>query len=351
MRAMVCHAYGPPETMRVEDVAAPVPGPRQVLVDIQAAGLNYTDVLSVTGRSQLARALPMIPGVEAAGIVRAVGAACTRIRPGQRVLGHTLNGGLAEQAVFEEHDVAEIPDDMDWQTAATFYIASMTSDYALVERGRLQAGEILLVLGAGSGAGMAAVQIGKAIGARVVAAASTEEKLALAKRAGADDFILYPRGALDLSQQKALVASLLALAKRPPRESIGTISTVDDAAGYHVIYDAVGGSYAEPALRSLGWEGRYLSVGFSAGVPKVSLGPLLFKNAQLLGIQPADPRTRSSGLVTGAMARMYGWFRDGKLRPWVTERYALADAPRALARLAAREATGRIVVLMRAEAA
>lgn len=351
MRALVCHAYGPPETMVVEEVAAPEPQPDQVLIDIYAAGLNYTDVLSTAGRSQLARKLPMIPGVEAAGVVRAVGSACHRIKPGQRVLAHTLNGAFAEQGVFEEQDVAVIPDEMDWKTAASFYIASMTSDYALVDRGRLQAGEILLVLGAGSGAGMAAVQIGKALGARVVAAASTEDKLALATQAGADATILYPRGDLDLQQQKRFAGDLLALAERPKRQSIGAISSVHDDAGYHVIYDAVGGTYAEPAMRALGWEGRYLSVGFSAGVPKISMGPVLFKNAQLLGIQPADPQTRSPGLVTDAMERMYGWFREGKLQPLVTEQFELADAPKALGRLASRAASGRVVVLMRPEAA
>lgn len=347
MRALVCHAYGPPETLVVEEVPDLAPGPGQVLVEVHASGVNYTDVLSTSGRSQLARHLPMTPGVEAAGIVRAVGEGVTRAKVGQRVLGHTLHGAMAEQCLFAEIDVAAIPDDMDMQTAATFFIASMTSDYALSERARLKAGENLLVVGAGSGAGIAAVQIGKAIGAHVVAAASSDEKLALAKAAGADACVRYPQGPLDLQQQKELVAELLSHAVREKRKTIGQISTVHDDAGYHVIYDAVGGSYAEPAMRAMGWEGRYCSVGFSAGVPKVSLGPLLFKNADIMGIQPADPETRSPGLVTDAMDRMIGWYRAGFLRPNVTEIFDLADAPKALALLADRKASGRVVILPR----
>lgn len=346
MRAVLCHAYGTPETLQVQEVADPVPGPGEVLVEVHAAGLNFTDVLATAGRSQMSRAMPMVPGVEGAGVVVQTGEGVTRLRPGDRVLGHRLEGALAELCVYHEDDLSIIPDGMDMKTAATFYVASMTADYALVERSRLKPGELLLVIGAGSGAGLAAIQIGKALGAKVVGAASSAEKLEQARAAGADATVLYPRGPLGGDAIKALAADLLAQAQRPRPDTIGEIAQVDFAAGYHTIYDCVGGSYADAGLRALGWEGRYLSVGFSAGVPKLSAGTLLFKNAVAHGIQPADPQTRKPGL-NPAMERMYGWWKEGKLAPSISEEYELADAPYALARLANRQATGRIVLVPR----
>ena len=299
MRVVVCREFGSPDCLRIEDWPCPVPGPGQVLVGMHAAGINYTDVLAVAGRSQLQRSFPLVPGIEGAGVILETGAGVTRRRPGERVFASCLSGAFAQAALFEEDEVYPVPDAMDMRTAAVFYIASMTAHYAIFDRARLAAGELLLVLGAGSGAGLAAVQIGKACGARVVAAASSSEKLALATAAGADAVLRYPLGPLDVDAQKKLTRELLALAPRSGGDApdIGRISTLRDDRGFHVVFDGVGGSFAEPVLRALGWHGRYLSVGFAAGMPKVALGPILFKDGAILGIQPAAqdrPRTRRS---------------------------------------------------------
>ncbi len=346
MRAVVCREFGPPETLVIEERPRPAPGAGEVLLEVHAIGVNFTDLLAIEGRSQLKRQLPMIPGVEAAGVVLAVGAGVTHLRPGQRVLGCRTHGTYAEEVLFAEDELAPIPDEMDMHSAAAFYIAAMTVRYALQDRARLASGEILLVLGAGGGAGLAGVEIGKALGARVVAAASSEEKLALAGRHGADDVVRYGPGPLDLQEQKALAAQLIAKAQRCDEQpqGIGKISSVREFAGYHVILDGVGGTYTEPALRSLGWEGRYVSIGFAAGMPRVALGPALFKNADIMGIQPSSDEHRLPGRNPQALQVLFDWYREGKLRPLITQLMPLEEAARALYRLKNRAATGRIVL-------
>ena len=347
MQAIVCRRFGPPDSLSVEECAQPRPGPGEVLVEVHAAGVNFTDLLAVAGRSQLKRELPMIPGVEAAGVVHAVGPGVTGWRPGERVLGCSTSGTFAEEALFAAGELARIPDEMPMQTAAAFYIAAMTVRYALQDRARLGSGELLLVLGAGGGAGLAGVQIGKALGARVVAAASSAEKCALALEHGADAIVQYPAGPLSLEAQKSLSRQLLASAARPHEkpQSIGKISSVPASAGFHVVLDGVGGSYAEPALRALGWQGRYVSIGFAAGMAQVSLGPALFKNADILGIQPSSEELRLPGRNEQAMQTLFGWYREGKLRPHVTQTLPLAQAAQALTLLGTRRATGRIVLM------
>lgn len=347
MKAIVCHEFGPLDKLRYEDLPRPVPGFGEVLVEVHAVGVNFTDILSVEGRSQLKRQFPIVPGVEAAGVVLQTGPGVTSVKPGQRVLGTCISGSYAEEVIFEEHEVYRIPDAMDMRTAATFYVASMTAHYALHDRAKLQPGETLLVLGAGGGAGLAAVQIGKALGARVVAGASSAEKLALAARFGADAGVHYPKGPLDLSAQKELAETLFTHTKNMGVASPvdAKISSVRDASGYHVIFDGVGGTYAEPALRALSWEGRYLSVGFAAGVPKISLGPILFKNAVVMGIQPAEDIIRQPGRSPEAMERMLGWYMQGLLRPDISAVFALRDAVEGMRLLAERKATGRVVLL------
>jgi len=317
-----------------------------VRVEIHASGVNFTDLLAVEGRSQLKRSLPMVPGVEAAGIVRAVGSGVRERRVGERVLGCGARGTFAEAALFDEAELAVIPDSMDMRSAAAFYIASMTVRYALQDRAHLAPGELLLVLGAGGGAGLAGVQIGKALGARVVAAASSAEKCALARRHGADATVCYAPGPLGLAAQKALTAEFLAHAPRPdePVASLGKISSVRDAAGFHVVLDGVGGSYAEPALRALGWEGRYVSIGFAAGMAHVALGPALFKNADIHGIQPSSDEHRLPARNGAALQALFRWHREGRLAPLVTEVLPLEQAPQALKLMAERRARGRIVL-------
>ena len=349
IQAIVCKEFGPPEHLVLETLPAPMPGPGEVAVAIRAAGVNFTDLLAVEGRSQLQRKLPIVPGVEAAGEIVAVGEGVGDFHIGRRVLGTRVQGAYAERAIFGVEEIYPIPDEMDFATAAAFYIGSKTAHYALIERARLEAGERLLVLGAGGGAGVAAVEIGSALGAHVTAAASSQDKLDLARRRGADAWVLYPGEALDLAAQKAFYASLQE-ASGPPRAdaagSIGAVSTLSRGRGFDVVFDAVGGSYTEPALRALAWQGRYLCIGFSAGVPAPSLGPLLFKNAQLLGIQPTGDEERLVGRNAAAMDQLLQWFQEGKLRPEITETYPLEHAGEALRRLKDRQAKGRIVLKM-----
>jgi NADPH2:quinone reductase len=350
MRAILCKAFGPPESLVLEEVAAPVPGVGEVLIDVAAVGVNFTDLLAIEGRSQLRRSLPIIPGIEVSGRISTLGKGVAGLECGQPVIGHRISGGYAEQAVFDADEIYPIPDTMDMVHAAAFSIASTTAQYALIERGALKAGETLLVLGAGSGAGLAAVEIGKILGARVVAGASSQDKLDLALGRGADEAILYPRDALDLDGQKALYAKLMTasgpLSALDPALSIGVISTLSHGKGYEVIYDAVGGSYAEPALRSLAWQGRYLSVGFSAGVPSPSLGPLLFKNARIEGIQPTAADQRRLGRKGPAMEQLFGWYNQGRLRPQITATFPLERAAEALRKLKDRQALGRVVLIV-----
>jgi NADPH2:quinone reductase len=350
MRAILCKAFGPPESLVLEEVAAPVPGAGAVLIDVAAVGLNFTDLLAIEGQSQLRRSLPLIPGIEVSGRIAALGEGVTGFKCGQAVVGHRVSGGYAEQAVFDADEIYPIPDTMNMVHAAAFAIASTTAQYALIERAGLEAGETLLVLGAGSGAGLAAVEIGKILGAHVVAAASSQDKLDLALERGADETLLYPRDALDRDGQKALYAKLL-LASGPrvaeqPMPSIGLLSTLSHGRGFDVIYDAVGGSYAEPALRSLAWQGRYLSVGFSAGVPAPSLGPLLFKNARIEGIQPTSDDQRRLGRKGPAMEQLFRWYREGRLRPQITATFPLERAAEALRLLKDRKALGRVVLIV-----
>lgn len=350
MRAILCKAFGPPEDLVLEEVAAPIPQAGEVLLDVAAVGINFTDLLAIEGQSQLRRVLPLIPGIEVSGRIAALGSGVVGFKVGQAVMGQRTSGGYAEQAVFDADEIYPIPDTMDMVHAAAFSIASTTSQYALVDRGALKAGETLLVLGAGSGAGVAAVEIGKILGARVVAAASSPEKLKLALDRGADQAILYPSHALNRDDQKAFYAQLIA-ASGPmpalhPAQSIGVISTLSRGKGYEVIYDAVGGNYSEPALRSLAWQGRYLSIGFSAGVPAPSLGPLLFKNARIEGIQPSADDQRRLGRKPAAMEQLLSWYREGRLRPQITATFPLQEAAKALRELKNRKALGRVVLIV-----
>lgn len=349
MRAMVCHEFGPPDVLGVAELPTPAVGPGEVLVEVHAIGVNFTDVLCVAGKSQLKRKFPFTPGVEAAGVVMAVGEGVTKIRPGQRVLGTRPDGCYAEEVIFLEDEVCEIPDGMDMVTASTFYIVAMTAEYAICERAKLKAGENLLVLAAGGGVGLASIDIGKAIGAHVVAAASSRDKLDLALSRGADAAVLYPREVDGVEQQKALLAEFMKHAGSGVSQAptIGEINTVHGAAGYHVVVDGVGGGYAEPAMRALAWQGRYLSVGFAAGVPKISLGPVLFKDADIMGIQPVDDHVRLPGRTPQKMKRLFDWFEQGYLRPQITATYRMEEAPSVLQMFLGRNINGRVVLTTR----
>lgn len=329
MRAVLCRQYGPPETLAIVELPSPVPGPGEVVVAVHASGINFTDVLSTGGRSQLKVWPPFTPGVEVAGVIKAVGSGVARLREGDRVFATCLYGGHAEEVLFRADEAAALPSGMDFHQGAAFFIASNTSLYALRTRARLAAGEDLLVIGAGSGAGITAVEIGKALGARVTAAASSDEKLALAREHGADQLYRYPPGPLDLDAQKAFCADLRALT---------------GGRGFNVVYDGVGGSYAEPALRAIARGARYLAIGFAAGVPAVPLSVALFRNADILGIELSAEDQREPGRNPEAVATLERMYVEGSLRPHVTEVYPLAEAGRALRQLLDRRARGRIVL-------
>ena len=262
MRAIRCHQYGPPESLVVETLADLEPPPGHVVIDVKAAAVNFPDVLIIENKYQFKPPLPFTPGSEVAGVVRAVGADVTQFKPGSRVVAYTGSGGFAEQALAPAASCVPLADDVEFDLAAAFTLAYGTSHHAVVDRGALQAGETMLVLGAAGGVGLAAVEIGKALGARVIAAASSEEKLAICVAHGADATIDYCTE--DLRER---------------------IKALTDGQGPDVIFDPVGGVYAEPAFRSIGWRGRYLVVGFANGeIPKLPFNLTLLKGASVVGV-------------------------------------------------------------------
>jgi NADPH:quinone reductase len=341
MRAVLCRDWGSADLLKVDEVAAPRAGAGELIVAVRACGVQFVDNRIVAGQSLLNTAkldahfgrsvqatLPLIPGTEAAGVVEEVGEGVSSVKVGDRVLGTCLMGAFAEKVRFRELEVCRIPDEMDMHAAAGFYSAYFTAYYALVRRAGLADRECLLVLGAGSGVGLAAVEIGKALGARVLAAASSGEKLTLARTRGADTAICYGTGPLSPAEQKELAGRFKAAA------GPGSI---------HVVADLVGGTYAEPAMRCLAFKGRYLSIGFAAGVPHIPMHVIFNKNGALLGIEPVADH-RLPGENPELMQALFRWYREGRLRPQVTEVYPLEKAGTALRRLADRNSAGRVVL-------
>ncbi|MCG3190235.1 MAG: Phthiocerol/phenolphthiocerol synthesis polyketide synthase type I PpsC [Burkholderiaceae bacterium] len=323
MRAVRCHAWGPCDALVVEELPALRPQAGEVLIEVDAASVNFTDLLFIEGKYQTKPALPFTPGSEVAGTVGALGQGVTNVRVGTRVAAFVDLGGFAEQAVCPAEKLIPIPPDVDAEVAAVFTMAYSTAYHAVVERGRLQAGETLLVLGAAGGVGLAAVEIGKAVGARVIATASSDAKLAVCKAHGADALIDY--------------------AKQDLRAAI---KQATGGKGPDMIFDPVGGDCTEPALRSLARRGRYLVIGFASGqIPKIALNLPLLKEASVIGVywgEFAGPELQPN---MAAMARLLGWLCEGKLKPLISARYPLSQVPKALAALASRSATGKIVVV------
>ncbi|KAA0084046.1 NADPH:quinone oxidoreductase family protein [Trinickia soli] len=322
MRAIRCHQYGPPETLVVETVPDLQPGPGEVVIDVKAASVNFPDVLVIENKYQFQPPMPFTPGSEVAGVVRAVGAGVAHLRPGMAVAAFTRVGGFAEQALAPAQACMPLPDGIDFAVAAAFTLAYGTSHHAIVDRGALCAGETMLVLGAAGGVGLAAVEIGKALGARVIAAASSDEKLAVAREHGADATIRY-----DIEDLRERLRELT------------------DGRGPEVIYDPVGGAFAEPAFRSIGWRGRYLVVGFASGeIPKLPLNLALLKGASIVGVFWGEFAKREPQRNAQAFEELVHWLREGRLRPHISARYRLEETPRALADMAQRRVTGKIVI-------
>lgn len=325
MKALLCKAFGPAETLALEDIDSPRPKGNDVLIEVHAAGVNFPDSLIIEGNYQFKPPFPFAPGGEVAGVVSAVGDKVTHLRAGDRVMALTGWGGFAEQVAVPAYNVLPMPASMDFTSAAAFSMTYGTSMHALKQRAALQAGETLLVLGAAGGVGLAAVEIGKAMGARVIAAASSPAKLEVASQAGADELIDY--STQNLKEE---------------------VKRLTNGQGADVIYDPVGGDLFDLAARSIAWNGRLLVVGFASGrIPALPVNLMLLKGAAAIGVfwgafaqrQPADNAAN--------FEQLFAWHAEGKLKPLVSETFALADGGAAINALAQRKAVGKLVVTVR----
>ena len=329
MKALLSHEPGGPETLQVTDVPEPQPGPGELLVRVRAAAINYPDVLIIEDRYQLKPPRPFAPGGEIAGEVLSVGEGVTDWQAGDRLIAVPGFGGLVEKIVISAKSAFRLPESRSFTEGAALLLTYATSIHALWDRGRLQAGQTLLVLGAAGGVGLAAVELGKARGARVIAAVSSEDKAQAAREAGADEAIVYPRGPFDRDGQKALADQFKA--------AVGP-------AGADVIYDPVGGDYAEPALRAIAWEGRYLVVGFPAGIPKLPLNLTLLKSCDVCGVFWGAFAMRDPKANAAHVTELFQLWDQGKIHPKVSATYPLERAGEAIAAMAARQVIGKLVV-------
>ena len=331
MKAVICKAYGPPEDLIVGELAEPKPGKGQVLVEIAAAAVNFPDVLIIQNKYQMVVPPPFSPGGEIAGEVIALGEGVETWKEGDRVIGSCGFGGFAEKIAIDATRCQPVPEGMDMVSAAAFLMTYGTSMHALADRAQLKPGENLLVMGAAGGVGLAAVEIGKQMGARVIAATSSEDKNALCREHGAAEAIVYPTGKLSREQQK---------------EFSENIKSLTGGNGADVIYDPVGDDYAEPALRATNWEGRYLVIGFAAGnIPRIPLNLALLKGCQIVGVFWGAFTMRYPERNQENLTRLAQWYKEGKIKPHVSKTYKLDEAAQALMDMAARKVKGKIVVL------
>jgi len=331
MKALVSTRPGGPETLVLVDWPEPIPGPGQLRVRVLACGINYPDLLIIEDRYQVRPPRPFAPGSEISGVVDAVGEGVEDWQPGDRLVAVCGHGGLAEMLLLPAERAFRLPDGRDFVEGAAFLLTYATSLHALADRGALMAGETLLVLGAAGGVGLAAVEIGKAMGAHVVAAVSSEEKLAAAGAAGADRVMAYGRAPFDRAQSKALAEAF--------KHEVGP-------SGADVIYDPVGGDYCEPALRAIGWEGRYLVIGFPAGIPALPLNLTLLKSCDVRGVFWGAFATREPARNRVHVEQLMAWWEEGRIRPRVDRTWPLAEGAEAIRLLAERKVIGKAVVRM-----
>ena len=329
LKALLSVAVGGPETLVASEIDAPVAGPGQLLVAVKACAINYPDVIIIKDMYQVKPPRPFAPGSEIAGIVEAIGEGVTGFKVGDRVISVTGFGGLVEKIVTSAASTYKLPADRSFEEGAALLMTYATSIHALADRGKLREGETLLVLGAAGGVGLAAVELGVAFGARVIGAVSSEEKAEAVRAAGAHDAIIYGRAPFDKDQSKALAEAFKA--KLGPN-------------GADVIYDAVGGDYCEPALRAIAWEGRYLVVGFPAGIPKLPLNLTLLKSCDVCGVFWGAFAAREPSANAAHVARLFRLWADGKIRPHVTEVFPFERGGDAIAALGDRSAIGKVVV-------
>jgi NADPH2:quinone reductase len=329
MRAVLSKAPGGPETLVVEEVLDPTPRPGEVVIEVKAVGINFPDTLIIEDKYQFKPPRPLSPGAEVAGVIEAVGEGVKGLFKGDRVIAVPGWGGLVERLAVPAASVIRMPDGMDFQTAAALVMTYGTSYYALKDRARLQPGESLLVLGAAGGVGVAAVELGKAMGAHVIAAASTNDKVQFALEAGADNGLIYPTGQMDKAARKALSSELKLASGRD---------------GPDVVYDAVGGDYCEPALRAMDWNGRYLVVGFPAGIPSLPLNLTLLKSVSVIGVFWGAAVMRDPAAHAANMADLLRLWSEGRIKPRISRTFPLERAGEAIQALGDRSALGKIVV-------
>jgi NADPH2:quinone reductase len=322
VKAILCHRFGPPDDLVLADVPEPAAGAGEIVAKVAAVGLNFMDTLIIAGKYQAKPPFPFSPGAEFAGVVESVGAGVTAFAPGDRVMGYTNFGAARERLAVAADNISKLTADLDFERAAALTITYGTGYHALKHRARLQPGETLAVLGASGGAGLAAVELGKLMGARVIACASTDDKLAVCRDHGADATINYARE--DLRER---------------------IKALTDGKGVDVVYDPVGGPYTEPAFRSLAWRGRHLVVGFAAGeIPKLPLNLALLKGASLVGVFWGDFARRQPKEFAQSIRQLGQWYAEGKLKPHVSQTLPLEKAVDALKLMAARQVKGKLVL-------
>jgi NADPH2:quinone reductase len=323
MRAVLCKQHGLPDSLVIEEVADPVLKPGHVLIAVKAAGVNFPDTLIIQNKYQFKPELPFSPGGECAGVIEAVGDGVKHLKVGQRVIAFTGWGGFAEKVLAEAARVLPMPDGIDFDLAASFVMTYGTSYHALKDRASLKAGETVLVLGAAGGVGLAAVEIAKALGARVIAAASSDDKLTVCQAHGADELINY--STQDLRER---------------------IKLLTEGRGIDVIYDPVGGGYSEPALRSMAWRGRFLVVGFANGqIPSIPLNLTLLKGCSIVGVFWGDFTRREPKASQQDLGELMALLANKKLKPLVSARYRFEQAGEALNAVMHRQVTGKIVLV------
>lgn len=329
MKAILSRNPGGPETLTLEELPTPTPQNGEVLIRIRAAGVNFPDTLIIRDLYQIKPQRPFSPGGEVAGEVEAIGKGVTHLAPGDRVLAMGACGGFASHMIAPNSQVVKIPDAMPFEEAACFILTYGTSYHALKNRADIKPGETILILGAAGGVGVAAIELAKASGARVIAAVSSKEKACFCRDVGADETIIYARDMADAKTQK---------------EFSNHIRAAAGGDGVNVVYDAVGGDYAEPALRTLAWKGRYLVVGFPAGIPKIPLNLTLLKGTQILGVFWGAHVAQESSLHQQNVTDLFQLYAMGKIRPRISARFPLEDISQALGQLQDRKVMGKIVL-------
>lgn len=331
MKALRTHAVGGPESLTLDEIDTPVPGKGQVLVDVKACAINYPDTLMIRDLYQFKPERPYAPGGEIAGVIEAIGEGVDGWKVGDKVLAGIGNGGLAEKVCVPAARMFPVPEGVPFEKAASLMMTYGTTIHGLKDRGHIKAGDTMLVLGAAGGVGLSAVELGKAFGARVVAAVSSEEKGAIARKAGADEVVIYPKGEMDKAASKDL-ANAFKAACGPD--------------GANIVYDIVGGQYSEPALRAIAWEGRFLVVGFPAGIAKMPLNLTLLKSCDICGVFWGAFTAREPAKFRAQVDELFAMLKDGRIDPLISETFPLERGGDAIAKLENRQAVGKLVVTM-----